>query len=171
MRSAAGSCRCLAVVLAAGRAGLGQTPPVTVAYQVKSPGAVSLGIYDAKGRLLRTLQSGKKITAAGTYSLTWDGKDDVGNALPAGTYRYQGLSANVGWQYQLSMGNSGKPPYLTADGSGGMGGVWGNVIAAAADSTGKFVYLLWTMEEGTPALCKFDPHGGEGSFKLWGARR
>ena len=130
---------------------------------------MSLGIYDAQGRLLRTLQSGKKITAPGSYTTAWDGKDDAGKALPSGTYQCQGLSANVGWEYQLSMGNSGKPPYFSVDGSGGMGGVWGNILAAAADADGKSVYLLWTMEEGTPALCKFDPQGREGTFKLWGA--
>jgi hypothetical protein len=147
----------------------GETPSISVKYSVRSPGAVSLGIYDAQGRLVRTLQSGKKITAPGSHTVAWDGKDDAGKALPSGAYRYQGLSARVGWQYQLSMGNSGKPPYFSADGAGGMGGVWGNILAAAADADGKSVYLLWGMEEGTPALCKFDPQGGEGTFKVWGA--
>jgi hypothetical protein len=169
MKSSVGLYAVVVAVLVIGRSGSGQTPPVVVTYHVRTPGAVSLGIYDARGRLLRTLQSGKKIRMAGAYSVAWDGKDDVGNALPAGEYRFQGLSANVGWKYQLTMGNSGKPPFMTADGSGGMGGVWGNVVAAAADATGRSLYLLWTMEEGTPALCKFDPHGGEGSFKVWGA--
>jgi hypothetical protein len=169
MKLAAGLSAVVAVVLLVGRSGAGQPPAATVVCQIKTPGAVSLGIYDAQGRLLRTLQSGKKVRAAGAYSVAWDGKDDVGTALPPGEYRYRGLSANVGWKYQLTMGNSGRPPYLTADGSGGMGGVWGNVVAAAADSTGKLLYALWAMEEGTPSLCKFDPHGGEGSFKLWGA--
>ncbi len=163
------NCGIVTYLIAAAPLAGGTPPPIPVNYTVQSPGAVSLGIYDAQGRLVRTLQSGKKIAAPGTYTVAWDGKDDVGKALPQGTYRYQGLSALVGWQYQLTMGNSGKPPYFSADGSGGMGGVWGNILATAADVEGKCVYLLWGMEEGTPALCKFDPQGREGAFKLWGA--
>jgi hypothetical protein len=129
---------------------------------------VSVGIFDAQGRLLRTLQSGKKLEA-GQQQIDWDGKDDLGKDLPPGPYTLKGLVANLGWEFQLEMGNSGKPPWLNADGSGGWGGAWGQVLDAAVDATGKDVYLLWKMEEGTPALIKVDPAGGTGKFKLWGA--
>ena len=140
----------------------------TVEYTTPTAGAVSVGIFDAQGRLLRTLQSGKKLEA-GQQQIDWDGKDDLGKDLPPGPYTLKGLVANLGWEFQLEMGNSGKPPWLNADGSGGWGGAWGQVLDAAVDATGKDVYLLWKMEEGTPALIKVDPAGGVGKFKLWGA--
>ena len=138
---------------------------VALPYQTKIAGSVSLGIYDQQGRLLRTLQSGKK-QEAGPSAVAWDGKDDLGRDLPPGAYTLKGLVANLGWQYQLMMGNAGKPPYLNADGTGGWGGVWGHVLDAVPDATGKYLYLLWKMEEGTPALIKVDPAGSTGKFKL-----
>ena len=141
---------------------------VPVQVDVKAPGALSLGLYDAQGHLLRTLVSGKKVEA-GPFSMDWDGKDDLGRDLPPGPYTVKALVANIGYEYQMMMGNAGQPPYLNSDGTGGWGGVWGHVLAAAIDSTGKKVILLWTMEEGTPALIKVDPAGGVGTLKLWGA--
>ena len=142
---------------------------VTISYTVKTPGVVSVGVFDGKGRLVRTLQSGKKIKDAGAYTIEWDGKDDLGTRQPAGQYTVKGLSANVGAQYQLMMGNAGKPPYTTEDSKGSWGGVWGHVKQITVDRTGKNLYLLWAMEEGTPALLKVNPQGGAHAFKLWGA--
>ncbi len=141
---------------------------VNVQVEAKTAGSLSLGIYDAQDHLLRTLISGRKVEA-GVFEIEWDGKDDLGRDLPLGQYTVKGLVANLGWEYQLMMGNAGQPPYLNSDGTGGWGGVWGHVLDAATDSTGKNVYLLWTMEEGTPALIKVDPAGGVNKFKLWGA--
>ena len=141
---------------------------VTVEYTTKTAGAVSLGIYDQQGRLLRTLQAGKK-QEAGKNTVAWDGKDDGGRDLPPGAYTLQGLVANLGWQYQMMMGCTGKPPWMTGDGTGAWGGGWGQVMDAIPDASGKCVLLLWKNEEGTPALLKVDPAGGTGKFKLWGA--
>ena len=51
------------------------------------PGAaknVTIQIKDAKGNLIRTLT--QKDMASGTNSVTWDGKDTVGNVMSAGTF-------------------------------------------------------------------------------------
>jgi hypothetical protein len=45
---------------------------------------MSLAVYDATGALIRQLRRGG--TAAGTYRLTWDGRDAQGRAVPAGAY-------------------------------------------------------------------------------------
>lgn len=141
--------------------------PGALTYQVPQGGNVSLGIYSGDGKLVRTLQSGKKLPA-GQASIAWDGKDDAGQLAAPGRYMLKGLVANLGWEYITAGGNSGKPPYMTADGKGGWGGLWGNVMGAATDRVGG-VYLLWAQEEGTPSLLKVNPDGGTGQFVVWGA--
>jgi len=48
--------------------------------------AVTVSVYDANGELVRTMtQTG---VAAGDTTLTWDGKNDAGVSVPAGSYRF-----------------------------------------------------------------------------------
>jgi flagellar basal-body rod modification protein FlgD len=47
---------------------------------------VSVQIKDASGKVVRTLTQGA--TAAGTSSMTWDGKSDGGQVLSSGTYSF-----------------------------------------------------------------------------------
>ncbi|MBD3237483.1 MAG: T9SS type A sorting domain-containing protein, partial [Candidatus Eisenbacteria bacterium] len=50
-----------------------------------APGAVSLRIHDAQGRLVRTLLS-RSECGVGTRLLRWDGCDGTGAAVPSGLY-------------------------------------------------------------------------------------
>ena len=56
----------------------------TICYEVAEPGAVRLCIYTLTGQHLRTLVAGER--AAGRYSVTWDGMDDVGRDVASGVY-------------------------------------------------------------------------------------
>ncbi len=47
---------------------------------------LNVEIRDGKGVLVRTISSGEQ--GAGDGSVLWDGKDDGGKPLPAGTYRF-----------------------------------------------------------------------------------
>lgn len=49
-------------------------------------GAVSLGIYDVAGRLVRILSD--HATGPGPHSITWDGRDSSGHRAGNGTYYY-----------------------------------------------------------------------------------
>ncbi len=59
-------------------------------------GALSLGIYDKKGKLVRVLarEATKKDFFVGLngYIANWDGKDDAGKPAPAGTYSARGFA-------------------------------------------------------------------------------
>lgn len=48
------------------------------------PHAFELGLYDSRGRKLRTLRRGA--SAQGEFEVEWDGRDGGGRALPSGSY-------------------------------------------------------------------------------------
>jgi hypothetical protein len=58
-------------------------------------GTISLGIYDAKGKLVRVLHREADINefniGTDALSTTWDGKDDAGRNVPAGKYSAHGF--------------------------------------------------------------------------------
>jgi len=53
-------------------------------YQVPRPMHVTLKIYDATGRTVRTVLDSER--PAGVYTLTWDGRDQRGRVSPNGIY-------------------------------------------------------------------------------------
>ena len=57
---------------------------VAVAFALPLQADVSLAVYDATGTVVRQLRHGS--TAAGEHRLSWDGRDDRGRTVPAGTY-------------------------------------------------------------------------------------
>jgi hypothetical protein len=57
---------------------------VRMTFKLDDPGFVSLKIYSPYGQLVKTLADGK--FDAGQHQVNWNGKDDGGNALPAGMY-------------------------------------------------------------------------------------
>lgn len=86
--------------------GVGDTPPIGVvldqnspnpfgtttqiAYDLPSPMGerVSLGIFDIRGRRVRTLVEANR-PSRGRAVVAWDGRDDVGNPVPSGVYFYR----------------------------------------------------------------------------------
>jgi len=59
----------------------------SVTLALPSAGRVELGVYDASGRLVRTLLQGT--LDAGYYPQAWDGRDESGRMLPTGLYLYK----------------------------------------------------------------------------------
>jgi hypothetical protein len=56
----------------------------TIEYGVGSTRNVMLGVYDAGGRCVRTISSGR--LTPGRHEATWDGRTDLGRDAPAGVY-------------------------------------------------------------------------------------
>lgn len=56
----------------------------SISFSLPSAGPVQVRFFDASGRLVRTLLDGE--LPAGPMSLTWDGRDDRGEDMPAGVY-------------------------------------------------------------------------------------
>jgi hypothetical protein len=59
-------------------------PVTTIRYIVPDAARVHLAVYDASGRLIRTLVDGP--AAAGAHTATWHGLDDNGAAVSSGVY-------------------------------------------------------------------------------------
>jgi len=59
-------------------------PRVTLSYSLSTASAVELTVYDVRGRVVRTLVSGRQ--TAGEHTATWGGKDDAGQAVASGIY-------------------------------------------------------------------------------------
>ncbi|HPF71943.1 MAG TPA: FlgD immunoglobulin-like domain containing protein, partial [Candidatus Krumholzibacteria bacterium] len=59
-------------------------PQTFIAFTLPADGKVTLRIYDARGRLVRTLADG--MMESGSHRLVWDGADDGGRASASGVY-------------------------------------------------------------------------------------
>jgi len=60
-------------------------PKTTVRFQLPAAGAVSVVVYDAAGRVVRTLLADQE-REAGEHDVRWDGSDDAGRETAAGIY-------------------------------------------------------------------------------------
>jgi hypothetical protein len=59
----------------------------SIGFTLARPGRVRLDVYDVAGRHVRALVRGER--AAGRHDAPWDGRDEAGRAVRAGSYRYQ----------------------------------------------------------------------------------
>lgn len=59
-----------------------------IAFTLAQSDQVDLSVVDLSGRIVRTLASG--LQSAGRHELTWDGRSDAGQAMPAGAYFVHG---------------------------------------------------------------------------------
>ena len=71
-------------------------PETTIRFSVKEAGPVSIGVYNLKGQLVKTLLRENK--AAGNHQVVWNGTDNNGRAVSSGVYYYK---MNAG-SYQAS---------------------------------------------------------------------
>ena len=55
-----------------------------IAFSLPEETRADLKVFDASGRLVRTLESG--VLGAGSHVATWDGRDDAGRTVTAGIY-------------------------------------------------------------------------------------
>jgi len=63
-------------------------PATTIRYTVSEAGPVTIRIFSAQGRLVRTLRN-QEYTASGAHEARWDGLSDQGRAVVSGVYLVQ----------------------------------------------------------------------------------
>jgi hypothetical protein len=64
-------------------------PTTTIGYSIAEPGRVTLKIYDAAGRLIRTLVDENQEPQAGGFEEVWNGLNEQGQRVASGVYFYQ----------------------------------------------------------------------------------
>lgn len=98
----------IALALAAlpgGATGQDDQGPV-ISYELPADGRVSLAVYDAEGRQVRTLLNAEP-RGKGRHRVFWDGLDASGRPLPAGEYAWKGLhSPGLEAEWLLNLGTS-----------------------------------------------------------------
>ncbi len=62
-------------------------PQTTIRYTMPATGNVTINIYDASGRLVRSLLNGVK--EAGSHNVTWNGTDNNNSPVSSGIYFYR----------------------------------------------------------------------------------
>jgi hypothetical protein len=110
-----------------------------IAFTLDKPGNISVAIYDAQGRQVRSLVRGKPL-AAGRHTVIWDGLDRNGTAMK-GDFQWR-LASSHGLQseYLLSVGTSMRENHWPAQ--------HGPLCALAAN--GQHVYVTAGLSEGMP---------------------
>jgi len=66
-------------------------PSTEISFRLPQPAEVDLKIFDARGRLVRTLVAGAY--PEGQHTVVWDGRSDTGKAAPSGLYFSQMVAA------------------------------------------------------------------------------
>jgi len=61
-------------------------PSTTIEFGLERPAHVKINIYDASGRMVKTVLD--KMKSAGSYIVSWDGTDAGGRAVASGVYFY-----------------------------------------------------------------------------------
>jgi hypothetical protein len=142
----------------------GAAPGPAIRYELRTPGRVSLGVYDHAGALLRTLLATDE-QQAGPHAIDWDGRDDAGRPLPAGDYGWRLVSTpGFSTEYLMSPGASypvdASGPYWAQS-----PGCHGGPAAVAVDASGLYVGAFSENIETTILKQSLD-----GKARLWSTR-
>ena len=142
---------------------------IPIAYTLAKAGRISLAVYDAHGRQIRTLRNAEQ-QAAGAQTVMWDGLDKAGKPAVPGAYSWKLLnSQGMKAEYLMSVGTSFREKHWPGQ-HGGPGAV------AAGDGA---VYMASAGSEGSPDMAKVSFDGkwqwavGGGSpsdMAVWGKR-
>ncbi|MEI6520246.1 MAG: FlgD immunoglobulin-like domain containing protein [bacterium] len=138
--------------------------PLKFEYNIPEDSQVSVQLFNEKNEMVRTIVA-QGDRRAGKMIDRWDGLDEVGKPLPAGTYQWKGLYHQpITTKFLFSAHNSGQPPYPTDDNKGGWGGDHGTPTTSCALPDGML--LAWNSCELGWGIIRTDLNGK----KQWGSK-
>jgi hypothetical protein len=136
--------------------------PLEFTYTLPEDTECTIQLFNDKNENVRILVP-QQSRLGGKNIERWDGCDDNGNLLPAGTYSWRGIyHAPVKAEYRFSVHNSGQPPYPTVDNKGGWGGDHGTPQTVCAFDGG--LLMAWDGSEFGWGIIRTDFKGK----KQWG---
>jgi len=121
---------------------------VPIAYRLPQNAAVTLVIEDEQGNRIRNLLSNQP-RPVGENTDYWDGRNDAGELMPSGAYRWRGLHhEDLHTYYEFSYNNPGSPPWWSSKGRTGSGG-WASDHCPPSDcaAAGNQVFLASSWYE------------------------
>lgn len=139
---------------------------VPIACTLPAAGQATVVIEDAQGVRVRNLVAEEPVTA-GARTLWWDGRDDWGDPVPPGTYRWRGLFLpGLHVEYAFSFNTPGDPPWNTGKG----GGAWtsDHALPQAVAAQGGRVFLGCPNAECGSRAIAVDAASGR---KVWHQKR
>lgn len=137
--------------------------PLTFGYEVPEDSQVTVQLFNDHYVVRTLVAQGER--RAGNVVERWDGLDDAGQILPAGTYVWKGLYHHpISTKFLFAAHNSGQPPYSTDDNKGGWGGDHGTPTSACALPDGML--LAWNACELGWGIIRTDLNGK----KQWGSK-
>lgn len=79
--------------------------PTSVTFSLPRAATTSAGVYDLRGRLVRTLWRAENLPA-GRHERAWDGRDDNGQAVAGGDYEIKLVHHRLRYAWEGVIGNS-----------------------------------------------------------------
>ena len=146
---------------------------VEVSYSLALPGNVTIVIEDSAGRRVRNLLSDAP-RQSGRNSEEWDGRDDFGNPMPLGEYRWRGIAhGEITANWSGSFYSPGSTPWKQHTRPGGWNlrpsgaGGWlsDHVAPWCLFTDSEHVYVGCKTAEAGDAIIQCDLNG----CKKWGA--
>ncbi len=153
-----------------------QRPPLRIAYAMPEPGNLTMAVNDVAGRRVRNLVT-RAAQPKGTGEASWNLKDDAGNFVAPGVYRWTALACpDLRLRYEMTVYPNvsrhapQNSPWLNgAEGSGGWLADHSAPIGTCA--AGDRVYLSAPCSESGVSLIECDLEGrklwGHGWFAAW----
>lgn len=149
------------------RAGLPpeRTLPLEFSYDLPEDTHTTIQLFNEENQAVRILVPQQE-RPGGRNTERWDGLDDRGRILPAGTYQWRGIyhSDPIEAKYRFSVHNSGNPPHPTDDNKGGWGGDHGLPRDVVAFEDG--LILAWDAAEYGWGMVRTDLKGQ----RQWGTK-
>ena len=167
--------RLLAAALCSTPWAFASEPGVSFDYTLKTPGYVTLVIENEEGARVRNLVA-ERWQEAGSHKQRWDGLDDTGTAVEAGTYRWRGLThGGISTHFKGAFYSPGTPPWLTNETGAqryirqGGSGAWLSDHAGphTLHAYGDRVYAGATIAEAGHSIMELDPEGRKQWGTLW----
>jgi hypothetical protein len=123
---------------------------IAFTFSLPKESLTSAGVFDAQGRLIRTLWTMKTLPA-GQHDGRWDGRDEFERLAPRGEYEFRVIANRSTYRNVGAIGNTGQPPNE-------QGHIPTNMLSVAADDEGA-VYSANGWDEAGADFKKWDRDG------------